>query len=78
MTPTDFYQLTTNMQKNGGSFIASLGATLQNADSLNRKRILDAFPEILIKYGGLYDHQLSKDQWLEYLKVKYIYRSSEC
>ena len=35
----------------GGSFFSTLAAAALSADPRNRSRILDAFPEIIAKYG---------------------------
>jgi len=45
----------------GGSFFSTLAAAALAADPRNRSRILDAFPEIISKYGpgsSYYDESL--------------------
>jgi hypothetical protein len=35
----------------GGSFLGKVAEAAMNADPRNRNRVLDAFPEIVAKYG---------------------------
>lgn len=35
----------------GGSFLSKVAEAAMNADPRNRNRVLDAFPEIVAKYG---------------------------
>lgn len=51
MTPSEFHQLTDLMQQHGGKFVQSLATTLRYADPLNRQKILDSFPDLVLKYG---------------------------
>jgi len=47
-------QLTTMiclMQSHGGSFVSSIAQALRYADPVNRQRLLDAFPDLVEKYG---------------------------
>ena len=47
-------QLTTMiclMQSHGGSFVSAFANVLRYADPVNRQRLLDAFPDIVEKYG---------------------------
>jgi len=39
------------METRGGSFVAAIGAALRYADPVNRQRLLDAFPDLVEKYG---------------------------
>lgn len=41
----------TLMQSHGGSFVSALAQALRYADPINRQRILDAFPDLVEKYG---------------------------
>ena len=51
MTPSEFHQLTDLMQQHGGKFVQSLATALRYADPLNRQKILDSFPDLVLKYG---------------------------
>lgn len=51
MTPNEFTQLICTMEARGGSFVSALAQALRYADPTNRKRLLDAFPDIVQKYG---------------------------
>lgn len=51
MTPNEFTQLICCMEARGGSFVSALAQALRYADPTNRKRLLDAFPDIVQKYG---------------------------
>ena len=51
MTPSEFHELTNLMQQHGGKFVQSLAATLRYADPINRQKILDSFPDLVLKYG---------------------------
>ena len=42
----------TNMKTFGGSFAAYIGSALIVADSGNRRRLVEAFPEIVEKYAS--------------------------
>jgi hypothetical protein len=47
-------QLTTMiclMQSHGGSFVGAIAQALRVADPVNRQRLLDAFPDLVEKYG---------------------------
>jgi 2-oxo-4-hydroxy-4-carboxy--5-ureidoimidazoline (OHCU) decarboxylase len=39
------------MQSHGGSFVNSIAQALRVADPVNRQRLLDAFPDLVKKYG---------------------------
>jgi hypothetical protein len=51
LNSSEVYAMTTLMQSKGGSFVAALGQALRYADPANRQRILDAFPELVERYG---------------------------
>jgi hypothetical protein len=51
MTPTETYQLTVRMETYGGKFVSALAVAIRYADPINKKKLLAAFPEIVIKYG---------------------------
>jgi len=40
------------MESKGGSFVSALAQALRYADPSNRTRILEAFPDIVQKYGS--------------------------
>ena len=39
------------MQTHGGSFVNAIAQALRCADPKNRQRLLDAFPDLVEKYG---------------------------
>jgi hypothetical protein len=39
------------MQSHGGSFVGAIAQALRFADPVNRQRLIDAFPDIIEKYG---------------------------
>lgn len=39
------------MQSHGGSFVNAIAQALRVADPVNRQRLLDAFPDLVEKYG---------------------------
>ena len=39
------------MDSYGGSFVSSIAQALRFADPKNRQRLLDAFPDLVQKYG---------------------------
>ena len=41
----------TLMDQYGGSFVSSIAQALRYADPNNRQRLLDAFPDLVAKYG---------------------------
>jgi hypothetical protein len=41
----------TLMDQYGGSFVSAIAQALRYADPTNRQRLLDAFPELVAKYG---------------------------
>ena len=51
MNTTELTQLICNMETKGGSFVGAIGAALRYADPDNRKRLLNAFPDLVQKYG---------------------------
>jgi len=59
LTPVQFETALVNMQKYGGSFCASLSSAARAADSKNRNKLIEAFPEIFEKYSSLPSAQSS-------------------
>ena len=51
MTSTQLHAMITLMDQYGGSFVSALAQALRYADPTNRQRLLDAFPDIVAKYG---------------------------
>jgi hypothetical protein len=51
MTSTELTSMITLMDQYGGSFVSSIAQALRYADPTNRQRLLDAFPDIVAKYG---------------------------
>jgi 2-oxo-4-hydroxy-4-carboxy--5-ureidoimidazoline (OHCU) decarboxylase len=51
MTSTQLSSMITLMDQYGGSFVSALAQALRYADPTNRQRLLDAFPDIVAKYG---------------------------
>ena len=39
------------MDQYGGSFVSSIAQALRFADPVNRQRLIDAFPDLVAKYG---------------------------
>jgi len=51
MTSTQLHAMITLMDQYGGSFVSALAQALRYADPNNRQRLLDAFPDLVAKYG---------------------------
>lgn len=51
MTPNELEHTFSTMRRSGGRFCRSLAETWKCADTRNRARIEQAFPEYLLKYG---------------------------
>jgi 2-oxo-4-hydroxy-4-carboxy--5-ureidoimidazoline (OHCU) decarboxylase len=51
MTSTQLHAMITLMDQYGGSFVSALAQALRYADPTNRQRLLDAFPDLVAKYG---------------------------
>ena len=51
MTNHELTDTIDRMETYGGLFMRSMAKTLGFADPINKKKILDAFPEIQSKYG---------------------------
>jgi 2-oxo-4-hydroxy-4-carboxy--5-ureidoimidazoline (OHCU) decarboxylase len=51
MTSTQLSAMITLMDQYGGSFVSALAQALRYADPTNRQRLLDAFPDLVAKYG---------------------------
>lgn len=64
MTYEEFHRLTENMMQ-GGSFVSTLAQTMRYADPINRDRLLNAFPDLVQKYGpnGMFEtaYVMAKD-----------------
>jgi len=50
MTHEEFHKLTDNMMQ-GGAFVSSLARAMRYADPTNRNRLLNAFPDVIERYG---------------------------
>ena len=48
------------MQSHGGSFVNSIAQALRVADPVNRQRLLDAFPDLVERYGPTSDFMKPK------------------
>jgi hypothetical protein len=51
MTPQETHATMLCMERFGGTFCVNLAAAMRYADPYNRQRIMNAFPEIIEKYG---------------------------
>jgi 2-oxo-4-hydroxy-4-carboxy--5-ureidoimidazoline (OHCU) decarboxylase len=51
MNSTELHNMIMVMDQYGGSFVSSIAQALRYADPTNRQRLLDAFPELIAKYG---------------------------
>jgi hypothetical protein len=51
MNPTELHAMIARMDTYGGSFVSSIAQALRFADPKNRQRLLDAFPDLVQKYG---------------------------
>ena len=51
MNSTELHAMITLMDQYGGSFVSSIAQALRYADPTNRQRLLDAFPDLVTKYG---------------------------
>jgi hypothetical protein len=51
MDQTVLLQIAEKMIRMGGSFAQSIGKALIVADSSNRQRLIDAFPELIKQYS---------------------------
>jgi hypothetical protein len=51
MNLAQFHAMTECMQTYGGTFVSHLATALRYADPVNRQKILDAFPDLVAKYG---------------------------
>ena len=48
------------METYGGTFVSHLATALRYADPVNRQKILDAFPDLVAKYGPASQFMKSK------------------
>jgi hypothetical protein len=51
MTHDELHATMLCMERFGGTFCSNLAAAMRYADPSNRQRIMNAFPEIIEKYG---------------------------
>jgi len=51
MNSTEFRNMIMVMDQYGGSFVSSIAQALRFADPVNRQRLIDAFPDLVAKYG---------------------------
>jgi hypothetical protein len=51
MNSTELHAMIARMDSYGGSFVSSIAQALRFADPKNRQRLLDAFPDLVQKYG---------------------------
>lgn len=51
MNATEFRNMIITMEQYGGSFVSSIAQALRFADPINRQRLIDAFPDLVAKYG---------------------------
>ena len=51
MNQSDVYYTATAMKVYGGSFAQAMGGALMHADLTNQVRIIEAFPDLVQKYG---------------------------
>ena len=51
MTYDEVFQMTTRMEKYGGSFVKALASAFKVADPTNRQKLIDAFPNYVNEYG---------------------------
>jgi len=60
LTSEQFHRLLGTVRHNGGSFSVKLADCLAAADPINRQRLLDAFPELIERYGpeSIFNRQL--------------------
>jgi len=62
MNSTELHAMIARMDSYGGSFVSSIAQALRFADPKNRQRLLDAFPDLVQKYGP--EGQLAKAKQL--------------
>ena len=51
LTSEQFHRMLGTVRRNGGSFAVKLADCLAVADSINRQRLLECFPELVERYG---------------------------
>ena len=51
MNSSQLFAMTALMETYGGTFVSHLATALRYADPVNRQKILDAFPDLVAKYG---------------------------
>jgi 2-oxo-4-hydroxy-4-carboxy--5-ureidoimidazoline (OHCU) decarboxylase len=62
MNSTELHAMIARMDSYGGSFVSSIAQALRFADPKNRQTLLDAFPDLVQKYGP--DSQFAKAKQL--------------
>jgi hypothetical protein len=68
------YRLCEVMRKYGGHFCTKFADLLSVADASNRQRLLEAFPELVDKYGpgGMFDNQMTAQEYAYTLLMKKV------
>ena len=51
MTYDELYKMTLRMEKYGGAFVQALANAFKYADSTNREKLLNTFPDYVNEYG---------------------------
>jgi len=51
MNSSQLFAMTALMETYGGTFVSSISQALRYADPVNRQKLLDAFPDLVEKYG---------------------------
>jgi len=51
MTHQDYFVLTETMIRYGGNFMQKLAEAIRAADSDNKQKIIDVYPDVVEKYG---------------------------
>ena len=51
LTSEQFHSMLGTVRRNGGNFAVKLADCLAAADPINRQRLLDAFPELIERFG---------------------------
>ena len=51
MSESELNKAAHNMEKYGGSFAAAIALAYFRADSTNQVRVVDAFPELFVRYA---------------------------
>ena len=72
LTNDQTYRLCEVMRKYGGHFCTKFADLLSVADASNRQRLLEAFPELVEKYGpgGMFDNQMTAQEYAFKMLIK--------